>query len=174
MADPGPVEFVIEPLGPSHDRNSFNCGTAALNTYLQEQARRDMDRKVAVVYVLRPSDKRSEIAGFYTLSATSLKLGDLPGDIIKRLPKYPAIPATLVGRLATSLNYRGQRLGERLLVDALQRSLGNSESVASFAVIVDAKDESSAGFYEKYGFTRLVDSPFRFFMTMKSMAANFV
>jgi predicted GNAT family N-acyltransferase len=131
-----------------------------------------MDRGAAVPYVLVPSDNPTLIAGFYTLSATSVKLEGFPKDVSKRLPRYPAVPATLLGRLATSLAYRGQRLGERLLVDALHRSLTASVSVASVAVVVDAKDEGSATFYVNYGFTHFVDSPLRLFMTMKAIATN--
>lgn len=131
-----------------------------------------MDRGIAVPYVLVPVDSPSKVAGFYALSATSVKLEGLPEDVSKKLPRYPGVPATLLGRLGVSVNYRGQRLGERLLVDALHRSLAASASVASVAVVVDANDEATASFYVRYGFTRFVDSPLRLFMTMKSIAAS--
>ena len=91
--------FVIEPLGPAHDRKSFDCGVPALNTYLQRQARQDMDRGIAVPYVLVPVNSPSEVAGFYTLSATSVTLDGLPESVSRKLPRYPAVPATLLGRL---------------------------------------------------------------------------
>jgi GNAT superfamily N-acetyltransferase len=172
-AAPAAPAFVIEVLGPTHDRGVFDCGVPALNRYLQHQARQERDRKVAVPYVLVPTRKPTGIAGFYTLSATSIKLDAWPDDISRKLPTYPVVPATLLGRLATSLNYRGHGLGERLLVDALHRALINTEIVASFAVIIDTKDDSGAAFYERYGFVRFPDSPLRLFMTMRAIAASF-
>ena len=171
MNTPASAKFVIEPLGRAHDRAAFNCGVSDLDTYLQQQAAQDMKRDVAVPYVLTLVDAPSQIAGFYTLSATSVKLGEFPDEVLKRLPRYPAVPATLLGRLAISINHRRQGLGERLLVDALHRSLAASKSVGSVAIIVDAKDEASAAFYVKYGFVRFVDSPLRLFITMKTVAA---
>lgn len=169
MTPPASAKFVVETLGPAHDRNSFDCRVPALNAYLQRQARQDIDRGVAVAYVLVRSDRPSQIAGFYTLSATSVKLEGLPADLRKKLPRYPAVPATLLGRLAVNLGHQHQRLGERLLVDALHRSLAASTSVGSVAVVVDAKDESNADFYGKYGFIRFVDSPLHLFIMMSTI-----
>lgn len=170
MTAPASAEFVVQPLGPAHDRHAFDCGVSALNAYLQRQARQDRDRGVAVPYVLVRSDRPSHIAGFYTLSATSVTLEGLPEDVRRKLPRYPAVPATLLGRLAVSVNHQRQRLGERLLVDALHRSLAASTSVGSVAVVVDAKNESNAGFYRAYGFIRFVDAPLRLFIMMDTVA----
>jgi predicted GNAT family N-acyltransferase len=167
---PASAEFVIEPLGPVHDRHSFDCGVAALNSYLQKQARQDRERGVAVAYVLARRDDRAHVAGFYTLSATSVKLDGLPASVRKKLPKYPVVPATLLGRLAVRVNHQGRRFGERLLVDALRRSLAASSSVGAVAVVVDAKDPSNADFYARYGFIRCEDSPLRLFIMMKTVA----
>ena len=82
-------------------------------------------------------------------------------DHAKRLPRYPLVPATLLGRLALDEAYRRRGLGERLLIDALQRSLATSQSVASVAVIVDAKDGAGATFYARYGYVAFPDQPMR-------------
>ena len=71
------------------------------------------------------------------------------------------MPATLLGRIAVSLKYRGKGLGERLLIDALKRSLEASRVVGSAAVIVDAKDSSGVRFYERYGFKLLPEQDLR-------------
>jgi len=34
--------FIIEPLGPSHDRTEFTCGVDALDRYFREQAGQDV------------------------------------------------------------------------------------------------------------------------------------
>ena len=163
-------DFVIELLSPQHNREAFDCGVPALNGYLQKQARQDMKRGAAIPYVLVPPVDPAEIAGFYTLSSTAVQLRDLPDAVAKKLPRYPTVPATLLGRLAVGQRYRGKRLGERLLVDALKRSLDTSRTVASVAVIVDAKDNAGAEFYERYGFKRFAEAPLRLFIAMKTVA----
>ena len=148
---------------------AFDCGVPVLNSYLQQYARQDLERGVATPYVLVPSTNRIEIAGFYTLTATAIKLTELPAETIKRLPKYPLVPAILLGRLAVSHKYRGKGSGEYLLIDALKRSLEASR-VGSAAVIVDAKDSSGVRFYERYGFKLLPDQNLRLFIAMKTIA----
>ena len=160
----------VELLGPNHDRVAFDCGVPVLNSYLQQYARQDMERGVATPYVLVPSTNPVEIAGFYTLAATAVKLAELPPETVKKLPKYPLVPTTLLGRLATSLKYRGKGLGEYLLIDALKRSLEASRVVGSAAVIVDAKDSSGVRFYERYGFKLLPEQNLRLFIAMKTIA----
>ena len=160
----------VELLGPNHDRVAFDCGVPVLNSYLQQYARQDMERGVATPYVLVPSTNPVEIAGFYTLAATAVKLAELPPETVKKLPKYPLVPTTLLGRLATSLKYRGKGLGEYLLIDALKRSLEASRVVGSAAVIVDAKDSSGVRFYERYGFKLLPEQNLRLFIAMQTIA----
>ncbi len=46
--------------------------------------------------------------GFYSLSSLSLTLEDLPDEFVNRLPRYDAIPAALIGRLARDERVRGQ------------------------------------------------------------------
>ena len=163
-------DFSVELLSPGHDRTAFDCGILLLNSYLQQYARQDMDRGIAAAYVLVPSKSRTEIAGFYTLAATAVKLTDFPEHTARKLPKYPLVPATLLGRLAVGLTYRGMGLGERLLIDALKRSLEASRAVGSAAVIVDAKDLSGVRFYERYGFKPLPEQELRLFIAMKTIA----
>lgn len=97
----------------------------------------------------------------------------LPQDIAMRLPKYPIVPATLIGRLAVSTAFRGQGIGEHLLVDALHRSLTLSKQIASAAVIVDAKDDRAMSFYRKYGFLELPSIAGRLFLPMATVEQLF-
>ena len=102
-----------------------------------------------------------------------MQLDSVPEEIVKKLPKYPMVPTTLVGRLAVSTEFRGQRLGELLLMDALHRSLALSEQVASAGVIADAQDESAVSFYRKYGFLDLPKVERRLFSPMGTVAQLF-
>jgi len=163
--------FVIEPLGARHDRAAFSCGNQQLDSYLQRQAGQDMKKRAAVPFVITPD--RNTIAGFYTLSQYAMDLGELPEEISKKMPRYPMVSATLLGRLAVSERFRGQRLGERLLMDALHRALQSSKQIASAAVVVDAKDDQAAAFYRKYGFMDLPKIERRLFLPMGTIAQLF-
>lgn len=145
--------FTIEPLGAKHDRAAFSCGAPALNTYLHKQAMQDFKKHVAAPFVVTPDGKT--IAGYYTLSQYTVELKDIPEGFARKLPRYPVVPATLLGRLAVATNFRGRRLGETLLTDALRRTLHSTVEVASAAVVVDAKDDDALSFYRKYGFLSL-------------------
>ena len=113
------------------------------------------------------------IAGYYTLSQYAVQLGNIPEDVAKKLPKYPMVPTTLIGRLAVSTAFRSQGHGETLLMDALYRILRHSREVASTGVIVDAKDAAAVTFYKKYGFLELPNVERRLFMPMGTIEALF-
>ncbi|HMD96135.1 MAG TPA: GNAT family N-acetyltransferase [Terriglobia bacterium] len=164
-------KLVIEPLGAQHDRAASSCGVAALDIYLHKQAGQDARRRAAVVFVATPDGRT--VAGYYTLSQYAITLDAVPDQIAKKLPKYPLIPATLVGRLAVSAAFRGQGLGEMLLMDALYRSLGGSRQLASVGVVVDAKDDAAVAFYRKYGFLELPKIPRRLLLPMATVERLF-
>lgn len=167
----GQPHFVIEPLGTKHDRASFSCGNQQLDFYLQRQAGQDLKKRAAALFVITPDYKK--IAGFYTLSQYAIDLVELPQEISRKLPRYPKVPATLLGRLAVSLDFRGQGLGARLLTDALNRSLQLSKQIASAVVVVDAKDYQALEFYKKYGFVELPKIERRLFLPMETIAHVF-
>lgn len=158
-------EFTL--LNKEHQREAFDCGVEALNQYLKKFARKDAERKVAATFVLVDSAKPEMILGYYTLSAFTVFLSELPVAMQKKLPYYPNLPATLIGRLARSIDAPGT--GKLLLVDALLRSLRQSEQIASLAVVVDAKDEMAETFYQRYGFQKLGDEPKRMYLPMKTV-----
>jgi ribosomal protein S18 acetylase RimI-like enzyme len=167
----GESEFVFEPLGQKHDRAAFSCGVEILDKYLQKQASQDAKKHAAAPFVLTPDGKT--IAGYYTLSQYAIDLGDVPEEVAKKLPKYPAVSATLLGRLAVGNNFRGKGLGVKLLMDALYRSLKPSKQAASTGVVVDAKNEVALAFYRKYGFIELPKVNRRLFLPMGTIEKLF-
>lgn len=124
-----------------------------------------MAKNVAQVFVLIHS-ATSVVAGFYTLSAFGIRAADLPEDVARQLPRYPLIPATMLGRLAVDQHYRSHGLGGVVLFDALRRARDASRTVASAAVIVDAKNEQARTFYEHYQFRRFPSDAYRLFLPM--------
>jgi len=117
---------------------------------------------MAATFVLVPRD--GTIAGHYTLSSTSVQLAELPVQTVRKLPRYPLVPATLLGRLAVDRRHQGKGYGRFLLADALYRAA--QSEIASFAVIVDAKDDSARRFYERESFLPLPEQPMKLFRPM--------
>lgn len=144
--------FRIEPLSGDHDRSRFSSGSAPLDRYFREQASQDIKRRIASCFVAVSAETK-EVAGFYTLTAASIALDALAAETIRKLPRYPVVPAALLGRLAVAGNYQGKGLGGVLLSDAVLR-VARAE-LGVFAVLVDAKDAAAQRFYEHYGFTLL-------------------
>lgn len=122
---------------------------------------------MAVAFVLTRDG--TTIAGYYTLSQYSVGLETLPEEIVRKLPKYPAVPATLIGRLAVNIAFRGKGVGRFLLMDAFDRCSSASRQVAAATVVVHAKDDAAATFYKKYGFLELPKIPNRLFLPMATI-----
>jgi GNAT superfamily N-acetyltransferase len=162
----------IEVLGKAHDRSTFTCGSESLDRYLREQARQDAEKGVAAPFVLTlPPSFR--VVGFYTLSASLVSADELPVAFAKKLPRYPQLPVTLLGRLAVDQSMKGKGIGEFLLMDALYRSLEASVNIAAMAVVVDAKGDAAKAFYEHFSFLPMVDLPRRLFLPMKTVSSLF-
>ena len=160
--------FVCQALAKHHDRRSFRCGVAELDDYLQHRARQDVRRRTAAVFVLVPEDQPQRVAGFYSLSSASIVLQELPDEFIKELPRYPFVPAVLLGRLARDVSYPG--IGRLLLLDALARSLRHADEVAAAVVLVDVKNERARQFYSRYGFQDIASESRRMYLPMKTVA----
>ena len=164
------TSFASEPLdGKKHNRAAFSCEHKALAEYLKQQASQDVKKHVAAVFVLTPDG--TTIAGYYSLSQYGVDAGELPHDVFEQLkiPKYPRLPATLIGRLARHSEFKGQGIGELLLMDALRRAVDATKTIASVAVVVEAKDDAAVRFYKKYGFIELPDHRNRLFIPMASV-----
>lgn len=164
------MAFATEPLGPQHDRANFTCGQPDLDDWFLRRAGQDEKRNLARVFVMADD---VGVLGFYTLSSFTLSIPDLPAEFAKRLPRYEALPAALIGRLARAERARGSGVGETLLVDAVRRTLSAAKTVAVYAILVDAKDEVAARFYTKYGFASFPLRPNRMFL-LASIAAKAV
>lgn len=172
MLNPNSVDFSFEPLAPHHDKSTFSCGNEQLDRYLRSTATQDKKRNIAIPYVIYDKE-RQKIIGYYTLSMSGINLEELPEKISRKLPKYPIIGVTLIGRLAVSEDYKGFGWGKLLIIDAFKRSLNISKATGSFAVIVDAIDDDAARFYKRFDFTTFPGCPDKLFRTMISISQIF-
>jgi GNAT superfamily N-acetyltransferase len=165
------ADLVIEPLSSTHERNLFCCGKSPLDDFLRLHAGQYDRKNMGRTYVaVRPSEH--VVRGYYTLASGAVAFATLPEEASRKLPRHP-IPVVRLGRLAVDQSARGQRLGETLLMDALQRCLTLSEALGIFAVEVHAIDEEARGFYLKYGFTALADDERHLYLPMKAVRKLF-
>lgn len=154
--------FRVAALESGHDRTPFNSGSEALDRYFHYQVSQDIRRRVTACFVALAGE--AQIAGFYTLASASLLLANLPLSVQKKLPRYPTVPAVRMGRLAVDQGFKGQGLGAALLADALARTLRSD--IAAYALVVDAKDETAAAFYQHHGFIRLPEQALTLFLPL--------
>lgn len=162
------ARFQVEPLGKQHNRKSFRCGVPALDDYIRTKVSQDVKRLIASCFV-GVERATGTVAGYYTLSAASIALRDLPEMTAKKLPRYPTVPVVRVGRLAVALEFQREKLGAALLVDAAKRVLRSE--VGAFALLVDAKDEQGTGFYLRHGFIQIESRPLTLFLPLETIRA---
>lgn len=72
-----------------------------------------------------------------------------------------------MGRLAVDQAFKGQGLGGALLADALDRA-ARSE-IAAYALMVDAKDDDAAAFYQHHGLIALPDAQRTLFLPLATV-----
>lgn len=157
------ASFVIAPLGPDHNRLTFSSGVDVLDGYLHTQAGQDVRRHLANCFVASPVNTNA-VAGYYTFSAASVAINDLSDESARRLPRYPVVPAALIGRLAIDRQYKGRGLGAALLFDAIERAMRSEASI--YAILVDTKDDAAAAFYGHHGFQAITNRPRSLFLPL--------
>jgi GNAT superfamily N-acetyltransferase len=165
---------VREPLGnlaeeifdpDRHDRDSFDCGKPEINTYLRRCAIQQSKRGMTTVRVVVDRQNPSLVLGYYCLSAVQIGGSEVDEAIRKSLSRIP-VPCFRMGRLATSLAWRGRGLGHALVGLAVARCLVAAKRVAASALIVDAEDETAKRFYQHFGFTPCVRAPMHLYLPL--------
>lgn len=153
-----------------HSRADFCCGQENLDNYIYKQASQDVKRKVSTIFVLiDAADPKLNVLGYYTLSSYTIEIENLDQSFAKNLPRYPQLPATLLGRLAIDNQQKGKGFGELMLLDALKKTLFASKQIASLAIIAEALDDSAVSFYLKYGFQKFIQNPMKLYLPIKSI-----
>jgi ribosomal protein S18 acetylase RimI-like enzyme len=150
------LRFTIEPLSKAHNRSAFTCGNERIDRFFRQEVSQDVKRRYATCFVARDKETGA-VAGFYTLSSSNVPLLDVPEELARKLPRYPTVPAVMIGWLARHDDYRGQGIGELLLVDALHTVA--TAPIGAHAVFADAIDDAAVTFYEGFGFEPLLKRP---------------
>jgi ribosomal protein S18 acetylase RimI-like enzyme len=161
------VAIFFNKLLTEYDRAGFDCGIPELNGYLQKHATQDEKRNLTRVFVLVEGHKK--IVGYFTLSQYAINPHSIPERLSKKLPPNRDIPCTLLGRFAIDNSYKGLGYGRNLLYYAVKRTADTNNDIASYGLVVDAKNQNAKGFYEKFGFSVFTDDEMRLVMLMKDI-----
>ncbi len=150
------ARFAIEPLSKAHNRADFTCGNDRIDGYFRETVSQDVKRNYATCFVARELTT-NRVAGFYTLSSSNVPLNEVPEALAKKLPRYPTVPAVLIGWLGRHNDYTGIGLGEALLFDVVKTVA--TAPIGAHAIFADAIDDRAAAFYAAFVFAPLVTRP---------------
>jgi GNAT superfamily N-acetyltransferase len=164
------VRWDETPIGKKHDRDSFDCGDTDLNIYLKRYARQNHESGGAKCFLAVPTDKPTQILGFYTLSPASLEYARTPALAKRGLGRYDVL-VFRVGRLAVAQSMQGRGLGGSLLLRAAERCIRVAQEVGGVALLIDAKNDRAAKWYEGYGAVRLHDASLSLVLPLATAAA---
>lgn len=152
------VDWHETSISKAHDREAFDCGEADLNEFLRRHARQSNEKGGAKTFVATPSDDERRILGFYSLSPASVDYARTPALVKKGLARYD-VPVFRLGRLAVDRTIQGHGFGGQLLLAAGRRCIRAAAEVGGVALLIDAKNDRVAGWYEAYGALALSDAP---------------
>jgi ribosomal protein S18 acetylase RimI-like enzyme len=159
--------FLSEALG-KHDRSVFTSGNERIDSYFRQTVSQEIKRGYAACYVL-VEQASAKIAGFYALSSHSVPITELAAGVARKLPRYPSIPAVLIGWLGRDLTFRGQHIGSMLLADAITRLA--AAPVGVHAMCADAIDDAAAAFYREHQFQPFASRPNGFYLPLETALA---
>ena len=155
-----------EPLQPSHNADSFDCGEQDLDNWLKNRARKNLQARASKTYVTCLRDS-NEIAGFYAVSMGQVLRSEISGRLSRNMPSD--VPCAVIGRLAVDLRFQGAGIGGNLLRHAIQVSLLAGQHVACRAVIVHALNEAAVKFYKRNGFALLPQEDLKLAFDLKEI-----
>ncbi len=159
----------IEPLSKLHDRESFDCGSPPLNTFLKQTARQHAEKGISRTFVLVEGDAIAPkpILGFFALNVCQIRSEELAPADAKRLPRDAA--GVRLGRLAVAAAMQRQGIGRLLLVAAMKKFMEVYETAGGIGLFVDAKDHEAKRYYEQFGFTSLPSNELQLFLPVRTI-----
>lgn len=155
----------IEKLTAAHDCTAFDCGSEALNRFLQRYALPNQTGGSATTYV---SCRGRRVVGYYSLATGGVIYHQAPERIAKGQPKHD-IPVMLLARLAVDRSEQARGLGRGLLKDALLRTAQVADIAGVRALLVHAKDEGARRWYEQFDFEPSPTDPLHLLLLIKDL-----
>ncbi len=159
--------FHIERLA-GHDRKSFSCGNAKVDSWFVTMAGQQQTRGLAVVHLLIEREAQT-IAGFFSLSNYTVRALDLPDLGGKTLPKAMPIPLHLLGWLGVHQAYQGREIGKMLVSEATRIVGTQAAASGTLGLVVNALDTNLSRWYQSLGFVSFPADPLQLVMSMKTI-----
>ena len=160
----------IEPLDRArHERETFDCGTPVLNTFLRQYAAQQQDKGISQTFVLvdDADPVPRPVIGYFTLRPYEIDRTRLPQKL--RTGYTNRIGAYLLTKLAVANGHKSKGIGTILLYDVLRRVIALIDQGAGVGLFVDAKHEDVITFYTQRGFTRLATNSLELYMPKKTI-----
>jgi GNAT superfamily N-acetyltransferase len=155
----------VEKLRFDHETESFDCGKAELNRFLDRFAFVSQRANTAQTYVVCRGNR---VVGYYSLTVGQADHQDAPARISKGIARHP-IPLMILARLAIDSQEQGKGLGAALLKDALLRCAAAADIAGIRALFVHAKNEEATAFYQHFNFQPSQTDPHHLFLLMKDV-----
>lgn len=159
----------IGPLKRDHRLAAFDSGADEIDGWLRRFARMADAAGTARTYVLADGGR---VLGYYALTPAAVNRRDLSDRHAKGMPAHP-IGVILLARLAVDRSLQGQGYGRALMADAAIRTLQAADLIGARAMLVHARDERAAGFYERLGFTRSPTDALHLMVLIKDLQRTF-
>lgn len=138
-------------LSSVYDLKRFDCGDADLNDFIQNDALKYEEERLASTFLVIYEEKL--LAGFFSLVNDSIRLKDDEEDDLLRSTEYPA---TKIARLAVQKELQKRGLGKLMIQIAIALILECKHGASRF-VTVDSYP-AVVKWYERFGFTRNLHS----------------
>jgi len=162
------LEWREEALTRHHDRGAFDCGSPALNEYLQRYARQNHESGGAKTFVAVAPAAPTVVLGYYSIGPGAIAFAETPEAITRKLGRYE-VPVFRLGRLAVAVSVQRLGLGGDLLLAAGARALAVAQEVGGVALAIDAKDKRAAAWHERFGALRLLDDPLKLVLPLETI-----
>lgn len=159
------VYGAVAKLSATDNVDAFDCGSPALNQFLQRYALLNQKANSAQTYVCCID---GVVVGFYSLAVGSVDPEVAPARVLKGLARHP-VPVMILARLAVDQAHQRKGLGQALLKDALLRTAQAADIAGIRALLVHAKDEAARQWYESWEFEPSPTDSYHLFLMLKDL-----
>ena len=111
------------------------------------------------------------ILGYYSVSPGAVAHDRVPEELARALGRYD-VSGYRLARLAVDVSMQGKGLGKRLLMRAGARAISAAKSVGGVALLIGAKGENVARWYERFGAVPLRDDSLTLFLHLRALEAS--
>lgn len=156
-----------QPLTDQHDCAGFACGSAMLDTWLNQRALRNQTSGASRTFVVCDSGR---VVAYYALASSAVAAELATGRLRRNMPD--PIPVVVLARLAVDRSYQGLGLSRSLMQDAGRRVLAAADAIGIRGLLVHALDESAKAFYQHLGFDPSPLDPMTLMITLGDLRAS--